>query len=580
MKKDGFKLFAFLLAFSFFAASSNALIEEKSSILGSVIGASNVPLAGITVRVLDSFFLSEVARTVTDRNGKFALSQLLPGLYLLSAESPLLPRLMKRVQVVSGAPTLIDLRSVLSEDELKKHDAWDKFKWTIRVAERNPLRDDQTPVSQTAATSFSSEAFAFFKNIDGELEYLNVGSGLSGSGWNRQMTQVAMQGKIERHGAWSVNGNVFDGPRSSYIASGDFRYRLSDHHVGASFSANDLIVASYPGRQLIRKFVDSADIAEISDDAKLWVTSVDLQDEWQLFPQITVDYGTRIDYYGYLQEPFIYSPRMEVSYHLTPRMSVRALYYRDQSAPGNYSLQPDAVRPYIHDVAFIPYKDVLNPETTVGYEAGLDLQNEDFSVSVFYRVENVANKIAAVDLKESFLSEELQTNRPFVVFNSSDLRARGVGAQVSKRISPLITLMGSYNVRQAIPLYIIEKRGLTGRKLFFLTGPDVEDFHDVQAGVAARIRQTGTQVDANWKWSSGTPLVFGGRNHDSSLSAIDVEVRQGVPVHIFSQTEVKLLLAIKNLLDQNADSISNADFERALLYNVPRTIAGGLAVRF
>lgn len=579
MKKDGFKTCVFFLAVFLFAANSNALIEEKSSILGSILGASNAPLSGITVRVLDSFFLSEVARTVTDKDGKFVLSQLLPGLYLLSVEAASLPRLMKRVQVVSGVPTLIDLRSVLSEEELKKHDAWDKFKWTIRVAERNPLRDDQSPESVVAASTFYADAAAFFNRVDGEVEYLNVAAGLSSTGWNRQMTQFAMQGKIER-GAWSVNGSLMDGPRSSHMASGDFQYRLSDHQVGASFSANDLVVAPYPGRQLIRKFVDSADIAEIADDARLWVTSVNLQDEWRLFPQITVGYGTRIDYYQYLQQPLIYSPRMEVSYHLTPRMSVRALYYRDQSAPGNYSLQPDDMRPYIHDVAFIPYKDVLSPETSVGYETGVDWQSENFNVSVFYRLEDVANKIAAIDLKESFLSTELQTNRPFVVFNSSDLHARGVGAHVSRRITPLITLIGSYNVRQAIPVYIIEKRGLTGRKLFFLAGSDLSDFHDVQAGVAARIRQTGTQVDASWKWSSGTPLVFGTREHDTSLSAIDVEVRQGVPVHIFSQTEVKLLLAIKNLLDQNADSITNADYRRALLYNVPRTIAGGLAVQF
>ncbi len=579
MKKYGFKLLVLLLTFFLFAANSNALIEEKSSILGSILGASNAPLSGITVRVLDSFFLSEVARTVTNKDGKFVLSQLLPGLYLLSVEAASFPPMMKRVQVVSGAPTLIDLRSVLSEEELKKHDAWDKFKWTIRVAERNPLRDDQSPDSVVDSSTFYADAAAFFNHVDGEVEYMNVAAGLSSSGWNRQMTQFAMQGKIER-GAWSVNGSLMDGPRSSHMASGDFQYRLSDHQVGASFSANDLVVAPYPGRQLIHKFVDSPDIAEIADDARLWVTSVNLQDEWRLFPQVTVGYGTRIDYYQYLQQPLIYSPRMEVSYHLTPQMSVRALYYRDQSAPGNYSLQPDEMRPYIHDVAFIPYKDVLSPETSIGYEAGVDWQSDDLNVSVFYRLEDVANKIAAIDLKESFLSAELQTNRPFVVFNSSDLHARGVGAHVSRRITPLISLIGSYNVRQAIPVYIIEKRGLTGRKLFFLTGSDLADFHDVQAGVAARIRQTGTQVDASWKWSSGTPLVFGTRDHDTGLSAIDVEVRQGVPVHIFSQTEVKLLLAIKNLLDQNADSITNADYRRALLYNVPRTIAGGLAVQF
>src|SRR5207249_9284724 len=91
----------------------------------------------------DSFFLSEVARTTTDQAGKFQLGNLLPGLYLISVESASLAGSLKRIEVLSGKPTIIDLRSVLDEKELKEHDAWDQFKWTIRVAERNPLRDSK-----------------------------------------------------------------------------------------------------------------------------------------------------------------------------------------------------------------------------------------------------------------------------------------------------------------------------------------------------------------------------------------------------------------------------------------------------
>src|ERR1051325_98672 len=131
MTKDGFRIIVFLIALSLLPLRAGAVIEEKSSIIGSILGVANTPISGITVRLLDSFFLSEVARTTTDQAGKFQLANLLPGLYLITVESPSLAASFKRVEVLSGKPTIIDLRSVLDEKELKKHDAWDQFKWTI-----------------------------------------------------------------------------------------------------------------------------------------------------------------------------------------------------------------------------------------------------------------------------------------------------------------------------------------------------------------------------------------------------------------------------------------------------------------
>src|SRR3972149_2177076 len=152
--------------------------------------------------------------------------------------------------------------------------------------------------------------------------------------------------------------------------------------------------------------------------------------------------------------------------------------------------------------------------------------------------------------------------------------------QVSRRLSPILTAVGSYNMTQSVPSYIMEKRNLLDRQLFFRNGTETEDFHDVEAGIEANIAQTQTEVHADWKWSSGSPLVFGRKEDNNSLSAIDLEVHQGIPVRVFSETELTLLLAIKNLLDQNPDTVSNADFERALLYGMSRVIAGGLLLRF
>jgi hypothetical protein len=132
----------------------------------------------------------------------------------------------------------------------------------------------------------------------------------------------------------------------------------------------------------------------------------------------------------------------------------------------------------------------------------------------------------------------------------------------------------------SIPVFIIEKNTYPNRQLFFRNGTNAEDFHDVAAGIEANIEHTQTQVRADWRWTSGTPLIFGRAEEAGSLSSIDVEVHQGIPVHIFSQSELKLLVAVRNVLDQEPITDTNADFHRSLVYSMPRVVAGGLLLKF
>ncbi|MCI0602658.1 TonB-dependent receptor [bacterium] len=585
MKESDFRILLLLAFLALVPAYSSADIEEKSSIIGSLVGAAQKPVTGVTVRLLDSYFLNELNKVSTDREGKFVFNNLLPGLYLVSVDMPALVGMLKRVQVVSEAPTFIDLRSLMSEEDLKDHDAWDKFKWTIRVAGRNPLRQDVTGDTQDVPDGFLT-ALRNFKeqnNIRGEVSYVSLAPNLAGANTSHQMTQFAVHGGLEGDGAWSFNGNIIDGSINSYMASGDVEYLLFGHRVGATVSANDLIFVRNPellDRQLLRRFIQSSDLPELEDESKLWIASADLHDQWKPFSRVTLDYGTRIDYYGYLDSPMSYSPRVEVTFHAAPEFGFRGVYYRNQSAPGNYYLQPGDVHPYIHNVAFVPYSEDLNRETTNGYEAGIDFSGEDFHFAIGYHQEDISNKIATVDIANTFASERISAQRPFVILNSADLQSRGIQFQVTKRINPVLTAVATYRMNLSVPFSIIEKNTFDQRKLYFKEGDSLQDFHDLQAGILAKIPLTRTQVHADWKWSSGTPVVFGSAEHRIPLTAIDVEVHQEIPVQFFSQTELQIMLAVKNLLDQNPDATGNADFQRALLYNIPRIVAGGLLLKF
>lgn len=592
MKKSGF-VFVLALTFTLLAATSHAIIEEKSSIVGSLLNQTNHPFSGVTVRLLDSFFLNEIAKTITDHEGSFVLSDLLPGLYLISIQPPGMPAVMKRVQVVSGTPTFIDVRPLLDEERLKTHSAWESLKWTIRAAERNPLRDDErimaddsAPVNSEQGLMSALRNFQVANNINGQVSYVNIGSGFSDLAAAQQSAQIAVSGEWEQDAQWSFRGNVLGGAgaaRSSYSASGDFQYELSDHKIGTSFAANDLVFARYPallGQQRIARFMRTQGNGEIPVESRLWITSVDINDHWRVLPKLQVSYGARIDYYGYLQDTLGYSPRVKLSYQAMPGVSLHGVFFRNLSAPGNDYLRGGDLGAFGHGVAFVPYTGSLQPEKTAGYEIGLDAAADGFQLAVFYETEDVVNKIATVDLSDSPVNDQLQSAHPFIIFNAKELKSHGIDVNVSKRINRRLTADVAYDVRQTLPVYIIEKRVYAVRQLYFMQGEMPAFFHDVKAGIEARFAPSGTYVNARWKWSSGSPLVFGRKEDNKPLSAIDVEVRQELPIRSLSQSQLQLIMAIKNILDQNKEITSNADFQRALEYGMPRTIAGGLLLKF
>src|SRR4029079_9431203 len=120
MKEGDFRVLILLfVALLLIPVYSSADIESKSSIIGSLVGVSEKPVSGVTVRLLDSYFLNEITKVSTDLQGKFVFGNLLPGLYLVSVDIPALAGIFKRVQVVSDSPTFIDLRSIMSEEDLK-----------------------------------------------------------------------------------------------------------------------------------------------------------------------------------------------------------------------------------------------------------------------------------------------------------------------------------------------------------------------------------------------------------------------------------------------------------------------------
>jgi outer membrane receptor protein involved in Fe transport len=454
------------------------------------------------------------------------------------------------------------------------------------MAERNPLHEDvgspildETPQSSDGLMA-ALRNFQHANQIEGAVSYLSVGGGREENVLTHQLAQVAVQGRLDTAGSWSFNGNYLDGFHTSYFAHGGMDYELFNHNLDVRFNTNDLVFAQYPElqtRQRIARFVESPD--ESIEDSR-WITQISVQDHWPIHDQLELTYGVQVDYYGYLRDSVHYSPRIGASYDVAPGVALHGQYFRNVVAPGNITPDSQELRSYVHEIAFVPYGTALNPEMVEGFESGIDLARDDYRVALLYTYQSVEDKIATVDVRNTPVSMQLQTLRPFVIFNASNQQSHGVEAQFEKRISDLLTASATYNVTQTIPIYIVEKGMFSTRQMYFRRGEKSEGYHDVQAGIKADIQQTQTQVAANWKWSSGSPIIFGRRESTGSLSALDVEVYQGLPIALFSQSDLKLLVAIQNVLDHSQDSNANADYYRALQYDMPRTIAGGVLIEF
>src|SRR5262249_8690956 len=261
-------------------------------------------------------------------------------------------------------------------------------------------------------------------NINGQFSYVNMAD-VSTASLNQRVAQFALAGQTRDDASWSFNGNILDGVRSRYAATGDFSYRLStDHRIGTTVSANDLVYARYPDLmdgQRITRFIHSSSSNEVSDESRMWITSVDVQDNWQAFSRIKFNYGTRIDYYGYLQNSVSYSPRFEVLYQQKPDLVWRGVYYRNLTAPGNLYQLSNGFSSYANDVAFIPYTGSIRPERTIGVEGGFDVVESQYQLSLYYHTESIDSKIATVDLGTTApINEQLQSNSSFIIFNATN----------------------------------------------------------------------------------------------------------------------------------------------------------------
>ena len=109
-----------------------------------------------------------------------------------------------------------------------------------------------------------------------------------------------------------------------------------------------------------------------------------------------------------------YSPHLGASIDLAPGVAIHGTFFH-ASAPGNFAPESDDLHSYVHEIAFVPYGNSLTPEIAQGFESGINIVQMIFVLLLFIHIKMLRIKMEAVDVRNTPVSIQLQSLRPFVV---------------------------------------------------------------------------------------------------------------------------------------------------------------------
>jgi outer membrane receptor for ferrienterochelin and colicins len=126
----------------------------------------------------------------------------------------------------------------------------------------------------------------------------------------------------------------------AYAAQSDASYRLDDNHTlrAGLFSQSDHALSNTSSQVLLTDDmgIPSSDVPTtlIDNSGKTeWIYSAYLQDEWQIIPTVTINYGVRFDRFTAFSRDNQTSPRVNVVWRARPDTIVHAGYSRYMSPP-------------------------------------------------------------------------------------------------------------------------------------------------------------------------------------------------------------------------------------------------------
>jgi hypothetical protein len=607
------------------AAAATPELQTVSAAAGSIRGTVSDerggPLSGAMVTVLGA----TTAMTVTDVHGRFSLDTLPLGEYVLRAHLPgfaaprrELVRLahsttnsvyrlqMRRLDqtIASRVEPPVPARPIMAagfglpsspapaviDDGTKDDHPHNDTAWRLRHIKRSILKDsgsivalgtadaplpDPSLLTRTVDTA-GSFAAALFGDLpfSGEVNLLTTGAFgpgqlFAGDVRPRGVAYLSI-GAPTPAGDWSVRTAMSQGDLSSWVLAGAFASRRGSSHeynLALSYGTQE-----YHGG-------NPAALAAVGDGGR-YAGEVQAWDRWAVTPKVTVDYGGRYAYYGYLPHRGLFSPRAALAVEPVRGTRVTATVGQRSIAPGAEEfLAPNDAGPWLPpERTFAPVaaaQQGFRVQRARTLEFLLEQEFDDRSViglRRFYQtVDNQLVTLFALDLADA-----PQSSGHYYVAAAGGVDAHGWGLRWS---SP-----ASRRVRASVDYSVTTARWIAAGELMELSvwAPSAvrlesEGLHDITTSFGTDIPETATRVHLLYKINSAYSRASADVARPGLDARFDVQVNQGLPFGL-PGTKWEVLVGLRNVFRDPSDP--GSVYDELLVVRPPKRVVGGFLVRF
>ena len=597
----------------------------SGGITGTVIDDRGGALPGALVSAMGVTLVS----TVTDEVGRFSLTQLPPGDYLLRAhmrgfagsagevvrvgastavQRVQLRRLETAVASTGTVEGPVKTRPIMaagfdlprgaeaeaeSADATKDTHPHTETAWRLRHIKRSILKDrgpivalvesDEELVpdgslfgrAMGSAASMASSLFTDFP-FSGEVNLLTTGSVapgdvLSATAFPRGVAYLALAAP-GAGGDWSIRAAMSEGDLSSWIVAGAFASRTGRTHTydfGLSYSTQEYLGGNPDALAAVRN--GSRNVGELY-----------AFDKWAINPDLTLEYGGRYAHYDYLEDRAMFSPRVGLAVEAIRGVRVRASLAQRMIAPGAEEfLATSTPGPWLPpERTFAPLErmgdsEAFRSERARTYDVVVEREfSESFVVGIGRFHQSVDDQL--ITLFGVRMPGGSRSIGHYYVGSAGGLEADGWTVRWS---TP-----SKARVQGAVQYSFIGTRWTSRANVDTLMAiapaairPDRENLHDITTSISADIPETATRVFVLYKLNNG----FVRTSPQTERSGLDVrfgiQVNQALPV-AFAGTKWEVLVGLRNLFRDPTDPASV--YDELLVVRPPKRLVGGFLVRF
>lgn len=583
------------------------------SLHGVVTDPYGDPIEGATVSAIGATMVF----AVTDRRGRFVLTDLVPGQYLVRAHRTgfvLANREYVYVQDGVRAVKWIELQRAAvgtagselprvlaagfsgtavpepqdpGEAEAADGDAapghpHTDAAWRLRHARRSVLKDagdrggvleEDTP-SEGAALSRAASASLFASlPFSGEINLLTTGSidssgHLFADGWPRGVTYVSLGSMSEGTAGWEVQAAVSSGDVSSWIVAGSYVAQGPRAHafdLGGTFGAQQ-----YSG--------GNPAVLAVRSDGTRQAGTIYAFDNWAISPGVHLSYGAQMSRYDYVSRDELWSPRVGLSVDLARGTRVRASVAQHMRAPGAEEFLPPATGPWLPpERTFSPLSgDDFRVEQIRRVEVSLEREFDDAYVIAVRRFFEAVNDQLVTIFGARTVSDSRSDVGHYLVGNAGAFDANGWGVRLStppaKRLRGAVDYQLTRATWNAVPNPALSAAAASAVRA------EREDVHDVATSVEADINETATRVFFYYRVSSAYSRDVSTAAQPALGARFDLQVKQGLPFMPFRGSEWEVLVGIRDLFRDPLDSASV--YDELLVIRPPKRVVGGVQVKF